>query len=1274
MSTQQSKLDIIIDTRTSEQKAKDLTRVLLALEDAGIRASRANNGVGGSSSALNTTSSSVRTLTTNIAQNTTASQRAMLTNNALMSSFGGLTASVLSTATAYMGFKMVLAATDEYKVMEGQIRLVTESQQQLMSIMQQLTAMSQAAGGELTASVELYAKFANASRGLSGATDEVLVRLTDTVNKFVAIGGSSGPSAAAGIFQFSQAMASGVLRGQEYNSILEQTPGLAKAISDGLGVSMGVMRTMANDGKLSSEVVMNALLRMGETADKQFGSLSRTSKQAFTIIKREIAEATNEIDRNLGTSKAFIQTIEGLSKSVKQISLETQTGEVNLLTIAIGVLTTVALKSLLMSLKAASVAMYEKIMSTRAAMLATKEAAVAELASARTAQLKAQNEQALAVIAANKARAVVASAEAHVVADRTVIASDIQRLRSTQTLIAAEKVLESQRFAAQINAVGRAASLTRMAALQQTNTLVTTELAAAEARLAATTLSTSPAVAAAHEAKTVAIAQQAAATEALNKANVRVTASQTALAAATNTSAVAARGVLGVLGGPVGLVITLAAVAGGMWLAKSASDSMKLSIDDLGDSAEKAAEKFKGLGRSQRQYLLVQAAEDNRANIEKLQDVRDRFVIELTSAMTDADAASAKRLGEFVQQAADNKSSLATILRQVQESNLIDPDSMFGKRRLDVLIEQAAAFEQLSNATMKRVETTRALIKADQEAEADRIKREKAQEAAKKAQVKAKNPNEKGDAELQKMITEAKDRLAKDADPTAYSAALRELEAMAKNGQPVSDNLREQYLAVAKAQDALNASQLKAKETNKQLAKGEKELARELERRKDAYADLIGEASTPAEKISKEFFDRSELIREFAKKGSDEYTRLTNWAINEKDRETVEVARKQRQALAQYTDVLGTEEKIIRDKYADMRDEVNNFADFSLQQRGRALQGIEKMEEKELQAYRDKTSQLRASFDERYRLKFEFDQKLKAIDEDPNLTPDQKEMGANVVRNQHNDGIKSLNQPYNDMMSELGGTSELDRLKADEEAKMTIIRDALTQRQITEEEAAAARLDVERNYMASRNDLLMSQGEQMLGSMSSIMKAMGGEQSKAYKVMFAIEKGVSIARSIMAIQTGVALAAANPFPYNLGAMASVAAATANIVGSIQSIKLAGQAHDGIDYVPREGTWLLDKGERVLSPRQNADLDRFMQDGGAKGGGGTMMNVEVHNYGSSDIQVEQVSDDRIRIIARDVAQSEIARDGGRTAATALSNPNSDMSKGVSRNFNVERRRS
>jgi hypothetical protein len=87
-----------------------------------------------------------------------------------------------------------------------------------------------------------------------------------------------------------------------------------------------------------------------------------------------------------------------------------------------------------------------------------------------------------------------------------------------------------------------------------------------------------------------------------------------------------------------------------------------------------------------------------------------------------------------------------------------------------------------------------------------------------------------------------------------------------------------------------------------------------------------------------------------------------------------------------------------------------------------------------------------------------------------------------------------------------------------------------------------------------------------------------------------------VAQSVIAIQQALAMAAANPFPMNLAAMATVAAQTASIVANITGVQApTGMAHDGIDYVPKEGTWLLDKGERVLSPRQNADFTRAMNE-------------------------------------------------------------------------------
>lgn len=146
------------------------------------------------------------------------------------------------------------------------------------------------------------------------------------------------------------------------------------------------------------------------------------------------------------------------------------------------------------------------------------------------------------------------------------------------------------------------------------------------------------------------------------------------------------------------------------------------------------------------------------------------------------------------------------------------------------------------------------------------------------------------------------------------------------------------------------------------------------------------------------------------------------------------------------------------------------------------------------------------------------------------------------------------------------------------------------------------------------NQAKLAGAESTFGSLASIAGTFAGKQSGIYKVMFATEKAFSIARSIMAIQTGIAQAAAIPFPANIGAMASVAAATASIVSTIGSVAMpVGQAHDGLDYVPNEGTWNLQKGERVTGAALNRDLTRFLERENKiqPGGGGGKVELTQH---------------------------------------------------------------
>lgn len=120
----------------------------------------------------------------------------------------------------------------------------------------------------------------------------------------------------------------------------------------------------------------------------------------------------------------------------------------------------------------------------------------------------------------------------------------------------------------------------------------------------------------------------------------------------------------------------------------------------------------------------------------------------------------------------------------------------------------------------------------------------------------------------------------------------------------------------------------------------------------------------------------------------------------------------------------------------------------------------------------------------------------------------------------------------------------------------------------------------------------------MFGSLGDMVKGYAGENSKAYQGMLLLQKSANLTSVIMNGYTAVSQAwASAPFPYNMAAVLQATTQTGILQASLQAItpNLTGMAHNGIGSVPREGTWLLDKGERVLNPQQNTDLTDFMAD-------------------------------------------------------------------------------
>ncbi|MGA4640539.1 phage tail tape measure protein [Stutzerimonas stutzeri] len=165
----------------------------------------------------------------------------------------------------------------------------------------------------------------------------------------------------------------------------------------------------------------------------------------------------------------------------------------------------------------------------------------------------------------------------------------------------------------------------------------------------------------------------------------------------------------------------------------------------------------------------------------------------------------------------------------------------------------------------------------------------------------------------------------------------------------------------------------------------------------------------------------------------------------------------------------------------------------------------------------------------------------------------------------------------------------------------------------------------------------LASAESIFGDLAGLTKTFAGEQSGLYKAMFAVQKAAAIAQSAVAIQQGIAMAAANPWPLNLAAMASVAAATASIVSNIGAI---GMAHEGIDAIPETGTWLLEKGERVTTAETSAKLDKTLSDIQSGGAGGPT-NVQIINNGEPMTARAQMDGDTLKIIMDRVNQSILA---------------------------------
>lgn len=219
---------------------------------------------------------------------------------------------------ATTGVGALVQYADAYTEISNRMRLVSSSSVESAKAMESVFDISTRTNQAVGATAEVYQRFAQNAKTL-GISQAQVASLTETVSKAVAISGASAASAQAALMQFGQSLASGVFRGQEFNSVMEQTPALAMAIAKGLGVTTGELRKLANDGKLTMDVIIPALEKAKASVDKDFSTRVLTVSAAFENLKTATTKWVGETSDSLNAARGLASGIDLLARNLEHI-------------------------------------------------------------------------------------------------------------------------------------------------------------------------------------------------------------------------------------------------------------------------------------------------------------------------------------------------------------------------------------------------------------------------------------------------------------------------------------------------------------------------------------------------------------------------------------------------------------------------------------------------------------------------------------------------------------------------------------------------------------------------------------------------------------------------------------------------------------------------------------------------------------------------------------------------------------------------------------------
>lgn len=1300
MALDETRLIVSIDSRNAERDARNITRELQNLERGGNQASN---------------------------------------------SMGSLSAATRSLA-GYMGGLLTVAAAvnkmDVYTGLQNRLKLVTNSQTELNTAMNDTFAIAQKTASSWDSAAMVYQRFADNAVRLNITMKETAA-LTETVAKAISVSGGSAASAEAALMQFGQALASGVLRGEEFNSIAEQAPGLLKAIAFGLDTNVGSLRAMAAAGKITGDVLVQSLTKAQPYIDDLFNKTDFTIAASFTKLSNEVTKFIGEAGKGSGAAAGLSDAISGLAENLGTIANIAVIGGVAMLTKAIATQTVAIYGSITASIARRS-AMFAELGATAAASAAevVRTGAIADHAAMQVLDAKATaarmtGMQKLAFVQSTlipleaKATQATAAHTAATTADTavqelnnkartrgamllTAVGGPIGALTIGVAALAAGYMYMSAKTAeatAKLAEQGRVADQTaddlRKLTGNDKKTAVTdltlafaaqnTELGKSKEAvdavlfaIRASSVENEKARKVTEDAKagTISYTQAVAL---LNKMDISpdlyVMLKKQALQYDENAGKASnTQRALSLLGVEVKLVGNNAQNA----VVKIDSNTEAINKNET--AADKAA-------KAQKNYADSLYDRYFDANFNKIILASGKTEGE-TKALLEAANYARKKGVEFTKEMSDEALRLYKLESSVQD--VLDKRKEAEKKvtqekgkQLKVLEASAKVQENAAKYNFGGLESKYAIPKGTLSA----IHAIETGNTGKTNQVNASSGATGGFQFLSGTAKQygVKDRtdLAQSAEGAAkYIAYLLKLfngnmekavrayhagEGNVKKGTNIgkfNNDYWSKFKGYSAGVNGYSDGDAGAKDWERQIKEAAKAAEDQAKLRKSLELEVANEVTKIRENLKDklEEIDGAGFDAEKTKSLKAEYTAradneiaISQYALKTK--------------LSDYEAFTKDEAQLLRESFDEKKFYAARDIELSNEQKTQALVLLDRQLKQELQNIQDamdsRLFQAQQSYmheadamAERYRLERIEIEKIKTEKERAGLL----NASYRAEDNEYETKRKAAWSSYQDQAAERNGTGEYRQLDKNKDNAEETTANALKYNLITEMEAKAELLKVEEDYQRAKLGLNLSYGEQIAGAASSMFGAMMGEQSAAYKVMFAAEKAFAIARSVMAIQTGIAQASSLPFPLNLSAMLTVAMQTASIVSNIKAVADNGFKAGG--YTGNLGTsqqaGVVHGQEFVLNAaatkRVGVDTLNAVNSGkGDLGGGGAVVQpiINIHTLVGETAEVTTNEDGsidvRIRKVVGDYMQAE------------FSNQNSKTSQSLKQNFNIAPKR-